>query len=392
MEPSPLSIEELLEHCISYLRDSPRDLMACLWPVLWFPVFGCSQPSLFSFRSFQAPPIFNNRSTGINGLWTRLLETLDTFPHLVRHVRHLDIRTDTGSATLSLICGFPFTHVQRVKLAYVDLAPDGLEDLQQLFSLPALLLVYLVCIFIERGEFIRLWERASPTIRHVRLDCAERTSGTAPPAATHLPTLETPIVLDSLHLESIGTLDYRWMMQPCPFDLSHLKALGVGMDSQVPWQNFFPIVQTIEGLIIALKPSHTAPTLPHLSWFPNLSFLHADLIVPWDIGMARNKALALAEQLFSGVGPTSGIRTIVIGLDFSNSMRPPQEKQMTKKTLCERLDFTLSSLPLPQVPTVELALYAELYENVRPYFQRLDSQNALYRTDRRSCWRWEDSL
>ncbi|KAJ7613873.1 hypothetical protein DFH06DRAFT_1241943 [Mycena polygramma] len=373
MEPSPLSIDELLEHCISYLRNSPRDLIACaLVSRLW----------VFAAQSllFRTPPTFDNRSSGIHGTWSRLFQTLETSPHLTRHVRHLDINIEiipkTSGAALSRICHFPFTHVQSVTLVYVDRAPDGLADLQQLFSLPALLDVYLLYLSIERGEFIRLWERASPTIRHVRLCCGELTSVTAPPAATHLPSPETPIVLDSLHIESIGALDYRWMMQPCPFDLSHLKVLCVGSNVEVSWQDFSPAVQTIKCLDICLNPRNA--NTPHLSSFPNLSFLHISLIFPSE--MPQVKALDLAEQFFSGVSPTSVIRTITISLDLGRG--PSGSTQLEDSVACERLDSVLSGLALPRLPIVELEVDAQVYESVRPYFHRLSSRDVLRRTDR----------
>ncbi|KAJ6453829.1 hypothetical protein C8R47DRAFT_1228912 [Mycena vitilis] len=368
-KPHPLKIEELLDHCISYLHDCPRDLKACaLVSRLWV---SAAQGYLF-----HAPSLLNSASgvkSGINVFWTRLLSTLEASPHLIRHVRDLDIRvTAETTVALSTICGFPFTHVQSVRILYIgDLSVPAVAALQHLLGLPTLQRVYLSCAFGDREEFLRLWDRGAPGIRHVELSCEDRPSDIEPlPQSLPLTARDTPIVLQSLSLTSTQALDYDLLQAPSPFDLSNLKVLRVGWQTQVPWQDFVPVVQSIESLSIIIN-ANTANTL-HLSSLPRLIALRMRLL-KW---IPAPKMLSMLQRFLSGISPANIIRKIVISAD----------PVTLDGTLLDELDIRLSSLPLLYFPVVEFEIDQYGYDGVRPYLHRLNSKNLVRRTDHRDIW------
>jgi hypothetical protein len=252
-QPSPLDVEELLEHCIAYLHDSYRDLKACtLVSRHWV---NAAQSHLF--RAPAITTVFTSFSDA-DILWTRFLETLDTSQHLIRHIRHLDIKHNDAMLCLPKLCRFPFTHLESVLISYAgELSTAVITALQQLLTLPTLFRVKLCCGFSNREDFIQLWHCCSPGIRHLELDCEEPSfnlmPGLPPKIALLSPRGTHKIALESLSMLSTETLDYRLMQKPCPFDLSHLKVLRTGWRAAIPWQSFGPAVQSIEVLDIVVN-------------------------------------------------------------------------------------------------------------------------------------------
>ncbi|KAJ6566860.1 hypothetical protein B0H19DRAFT_714966 [Mycena capillaripes] len=177
---NPLDVEELLEHCISYLRHSPRELRACA-------LVSCRWVYPAQAQLFRAPVVTSIwTSLGASKLsWTRFLETLHSSPHLIQRVRHIRLHGWIVTAlSESKICEFPFTHLESVWIEDVNaLSEPTVTALQQLLSLPTLQRLHLRCVF-TREDFIRLWDRSSPGIRHLELSCQElrRTTSPDPPS------------------------------------------------------------------------------------------------------------------------------------------------------------------------------------------------------------------
>jgi hypothetical protein len=162
-------------------------------------------------------------------------------------------------------------------------------------------------------------------------------------------------------------------------DLSDLKILQIGSGSQVPWQTFGTVVQSIEALSVFINVSisqglwlflflgltsiqQNAASLD-LSSFPKLAALRIVLcgIPPHP----RHSNGFIVSNLFSTIGPRNMIRKIVVGV--SNTLTAD---------LCELLDTKLSSLPMPDAPIVELLIDSDTYyEAVKPYFPLLASRN-----------------
>ncbi|KAJ7915875.1 hypothetical protein B0H13DRAFT_1999362 [Mycena leptocephala] len=343
-QPSPLDVEELLEHCIAYLHDSYRDLKAC---------------TLVSRHWVNAAQYIVDtipRNTG-------------TSQHLIRHIRHLDIKHNDSMLCLPKLCSFPFTHLESVLISYAgELSTPVITALQQLLTLPTLFRVKLCCGFSNREDFIQLWDCCSPGIRHLELDCKEPSfnlmPGLPPKIALLSPRGTHKIALESLSMLSTKTLDYRLMQKPCPFDLSHLKVLRTGWRASIPWQSFGPAVQSIEVLDIVVNAGSTTLVL---SSFPNLRFLRLFLAY-W---VPTSTKLSRIAQLLSSIGPANVIRKITV---YTEDM---------ESTLCAEIDSKLSSLPMSHPPIVELEMYLHVYEGVWPYFPRLSSENLLRRTDPR---------
>ncbi|KAJ6566850.1 hypothetical protein B0H19DRAFT_1374247 [Mycena capillaripes] len=256
----------------------------------------------------------------------------------------------------SKICEFAFTHLERVWIENGNaLSEPMVMALRQLLSLPTVRRLHLGCVSSKREDFIRLRNHSSSGIRHLELSCQERrwTTSPDPPSA-----LGTPIALDSLYMASTDALDYRLLQAPPPFDLSHLKVLGVGWRTQVPWESFGPSVRSIETLNIVMNS--TVNTLD-LSSFPNLSFLR--IYLPHWIHAARR--LSMVAQLLSKIGPANMIRKVTISAD----------PEILDGALCQLLDTSLSSLPIPNAPIVEFEIDSPSYEGVGPFLLRLSSRN-----------------
>ncbi|KAJ7738544.1 hypothetical protein B0H14DRAFT_3610640 [Mycena olivaceomarginata] len=277
---TPLNIQELLDHCLSYLH-SLNDLKSCA-RVSRFWVYAAQS------RIFRAPHI-------INGSWNHLLEALASSPHLISHIRQLDIqlRQPEATTTLSTVCGFPFTHVDSIVFMYNGVIdPFAVTALQHLLALPTLRRVELQCTFGTFHDFTRLWAScvSGSGIRHVALACTPHMWNMSHTHATvFLPSPQGGegggIALQSLSLHSREMLDYNLLAHSCPFDLSRLKTLSIGWRARIPWREFAPHVTSIEELDVVLN--NTTPTLapllslsfPSASAFPKLTTLRLSLPV-----------------------------------------------------------------------------------------------------------------
>ncbi|KAJ7478487.1 hypothetical protein FB451DRAFT_184890 [Mycena latifolia] len=98
-------------------------------------------------------------------------------------------------------------------------------QLQKVLSLPTLTRVVLASYFITPAIFLQMWERCSPTIRHLVLSCHFHLS--SPEAVRPVPTCRPPLVgLESLQIVSVDYLRDWLMHDLCPSDFSRLKLLS----------------------------------------------------------------------------------------------------------------------------------------------------------------------
>ncbi|KAF8209595.1 hypothetical protein K438DRAFT_1753939 [Mycena galopus ATCC 62051] len=364
--PDPLDVAELVVHCLTYLH-SPRDLKACaLVSRLW--VYAAQS------RLFAAPNI-TKRSTRIPELaWGLLLDTLTSSPHLVSHIRHLVIELSPERiTTLSRICSFQFTHLKTVVVILCD---DGLRApaamaLQPLFGLPALRRIKLECAISDAQAFTHLWDRCCPGLKAVTLACNSDDDSMTTDSMNSIASLPAhSIALESFYMLSTRMLDYRLMENACPFDFSKLKFLCIGWRARVPWLLFTPAVRNIEALDIVVNGTTHSLVLSSL---PKLASLRIYL-PSW---IPAQKTQLLIDQLFSGIGAANVVRTIVISPDRYGQM---------DGALCTLLDSKLSSLPMPHQAGVELEMDREDYDGIWLFFPRLNSRNALRRTDAQVAW------
>ncbi|KAJ7339226.1 hypothetical protein DFH08DRAFT_964258 [Mycena albidolilacea] len=377
-QSSPLKIQELLDHCLSYLH-SLNDLKSCA-RVSRFWVYAAQS------RIFRAPHI-------TNGSWNHLLEALASSPHLISHIRQLDIqlRQPEATTTLSTVCGFPFTHVNSIVFVYESVIdPSAVAALQYLLALPTLRRVELQCTFGTFHDFTCLWAScvSGSGIRHVALVCTpHRWIMSNTHATVFSPSPQGGegggIALQSLSLHSTEMLDYNLLAHSCLFDLSRLKTLSIGWRARIPWREFAPHVTSVEELDVVLNGtiSALAPLLslsfPSASAFPKLTTLRLSLPV-W---LPPQNRLAFAGELFAGLRPSASITANVNAHGNVNSYRAHGNENTSKLcalvlsadagghgppdgALCTLLDGAAVELGVE----LKLEVDAESYAGIWPFF------------------------
>ncbi|KAJ7454296.1 hypothetical protein B0H11DRAFT_1926507 [Mycena galericulata] len=159
-------------------------------------------------------------------------------------------------------------------------------------------------------------------------------------AGTHClrddPACSVPIQLESLQIsferdEGLAYLRdadvYPWALYP--FDLSHLKALSIRDQEGFPLERFF-----------AIRVLDVYDTVIDLSMFPNLSVLRVSL----------NEFISPTMLSTLSTVASSTIR-IIIDLDFYDTNEG--YRRSLRRSQYPALDSILSTLPMPNPPTIE---------------------------------------
>ncbi|KAJ6534196.1 hypothetical protein B0H19DRAFT_1271924 [Mycena capillaripes] len=362
MSPNPLAVQELVDHCVDFLRDSNPDLKAC---------------ALVS-RSWVHPAqsrLFRKFST--EDLWAPFLEALEASPHLIRHVRHLHIDLflyTVDISTLSQICSFPFTHIDSVDIEIRSLSEPIVMPLQKLLGFPTLRSAEVYCTTLS-AEFAQLWGQSS--VRDVELSCLVGTN-----EANTLPLQGTPPALESLWISGDeAALAYCIMRKPTPFDLSHLKVLKVGNNRDFPWQSFAQMVGTIESLhcVAHVRVSISNPITftftqdplapVHLSMFPRLSHLR--------VRLDYTSKSPILLNLLAGVTRSTRLRTITLSISslIVHGIPAGEVLVTSAEEVYDQIDSVISTLPMYDLPSVELEQDPAEYDQIIPYFPRMSSKN-----------------
>ncbi|KAJ6568090.1 hypothetical protein DFH09DRAFT_1155741 [Mycena vulgaris] len=343
--------QELLEHIIGFLYEAPADLKACA-----LVSSGCvheAQSHIFKEISIGGP---GTTATANDAVWTRLQDTLQTSPHLIRHIRRLETHPrQISSGTFSAICLFPFTHLEEAYTSYFDLFPASAIAIQQLFSLPTLRRVGLGCQFPQPEIFLQIWERCSPSIRHLELRSCRTQPSEFEPTSGHS---STPIRLESAQLTALpGIRD--WVHHPlCPFDFSELRELLIFKYTEIlSWPTFAPALRTIR--VLAFSATAYMPTI-------DLSLLRSLIVLR--IFLYNPAAWPKTMDTLSTIAPSNGIRKIVICGTLA-------------EIPAEELDVALSSLPMHHPQPFEFEMEPIYYDRLSPSLQRLISNNKLRRAD-----------
>ncbi|KAJ7141662.1 hypothetical protein C8R43DRAFT_1016963 [Mycena crocata] len=358
---SEVTLPLLVEACIYFLYstssgNSISDLLACsLVSRSW--VYA-AQSCLFTQVTLSRDELKSVR------MWTRLRETLIVSPHLIRHIRRLHVMIFTGSRlrpTLSEICNFPFTHLERVTILRGNspaLKKSAVTTLRPLLRLPTLRRIDMCHDFTNLHTFGRLWRQCSPGIGHVELSSRKHSF---PDDFSHV-IPGTVLTLESLRLSCIGPVG-SWLGPPAstPFDLSRLKVLSIGEDTSVLWDHFSPQVRSVEALDLFAQ----ADELVDLSLFPHLALLRMWIYLD---------ALPTALETLSTIVPANRLRRIIISPMFIDTEH------------CQELDYKLWSLPLQSSTSVELEMNKRDYDLLVALFPRLRSKNMLKRTPIDTHW------
>jgi hypothetical protein len=92
-------------------------------------------------------------------------------------------------------------HLKTLDFTFRGDFKDALTGLQQLLGRSTLVRARMACTFSDSDDFIHIWDRRSPTIRHVELECWEPRVPVLQ-GAFLLPR-ENPISFEALHIVSI---------------------------------------------------------------------------------------------------------------------------------------------------------------------------------------------
>ncbi|KAJ6587471.1 hypothetical protein DFH09DRAFT_1359192 [Mycena vulgaris] len=350
----PLLIQELIDHCIQFIRDSPSDLKACS---LVSKSWACAAQRLLFWTVSLRSPTMTRRGSVV-----RLDEILGASPHLIQCIHRLDLDRDgrllqrvfsRDSEAFSSICNLPLP-LEHVCISDTHLSST--PDLQRLFSLPTLRRVELSGTFNDPAAFLEIWDHCSPNLKHLHLRCWNGSSDPVHPIRRG-----PPIFLESLRLDREGV--DNWLTHDlCQFDFSCLLVLALNVPaSLVAWKPMIP------GSIKAL--SFTVAAIGHtidLAPFANLTLLRVHMY--W---FSHQVALTILDTL----APSSHLRKIA--LSFAN---------VPNEAVCEEIDSRIADLRIQHLPIVELEMPIAQFTQSAPYFSRSISRNMLRRIDPTRDW------
>ncbi|KAJ7673635.1 hypothetical protein DFH06DRAFT_1292541, partial [Mycena polygramma] len=320
---SPFTVQELVDYIVHFLRDSRDDLKTCaLVCRSWL-----SPAQSHLFRKITALVVHNDPKR-----WSRVL---NASPHLIRHIRRLQLSftTDKGSASrVSEICNFPFTHLQWVGISYIgDLSVPNVRALQKLFSLATL---HQVAFMTEVGKPVNLREifrRCSATIQHLDIGGAAFFPSSPPP---HISGSMARVTLTALRIRDIGTttLNGGLLAGLHPFAVSSLKALAVRGAPTVEWLSLSRVMNSIEVLNIDVVTDHIDFDL---SAFPQLSLLRISITTSLTLPDLERHALDLFSSLTRA---PPNLRTLMLEIYNFGPQRLP--------AVCAVFDQVLSNVGL----------------------------------------------
>ncbi|KAJ7478411.1 hypothetical protein FB451DRAFT_1452979 [Mycena latifolia] len=200
-----------------------------------------------------------------------------------------------------------------------------------------------------------MWERFSPSVRHLDLLCQGSGEDVLPIPAHDCP----PIALESLKIRYVNYID-KWLSHElCPLDVSQLKILSIvfGLEEVLQWPRFAPSLRTIEVLDFISGAQSTQPL--NLSAFPNFVLIRMD-------GTTKSY-FQRSLDILSAITTPSRIRKVIIG------------NSSLDDTCCEQLDATLASLRVDRLPMLEIETFPSMrgltINTLYQLFPRMVSRN-----------------
>ncbi|KAJ7105201.1 hypothetical protein C8R44DRAFT_806805 [Mycena epipterygia] len=349
--------QELVEHIITLLHNSPLDLLSCaLVSRRWADP---AQSHIFRRISFGGAQLDNER------LWDRLREALTISPHLIRHIRQLDVYgLQLSMDTFTAICSFPFTHLDGISFLHIRLGQSCVIGLQRVLSLPSLRRVRINFHFAEPAPFFQIWDRCAPGLRHLELLLQHPPDISFESRSPH--DFPSTVRLESLRIT--GPSEIQWLMHGLhPFDFSYLRFLSIyGYMEILQSPKFVPALQTIETLDFLIDEGLTIDLSP----FPSLTLIH--------MSVYSGKSWPSMFLAFSTIVPSNRISKIIINITGN-------ENSLTQNNLAQ-LDSQLSELPMQHPPVVEFEMGLVEYERIIAGLPRSRSKNMLRRADYERHW------
>ncbi|KAK7036269.1 hypothetical protein R3P38DRAFT_2911190, partial [Favolaschia claudopus] len=338
-QSSPLDIQELLDHCIGLLADSPPDLLACC-------LVARSWVQMAQSHLFRAPHITNLKFEK-DEVALKFFLTLVASPHLIRHVRELDLDCSNGtnpSDKYRAISSIVFTHLETVVLM-VDEQPreDTEETITRLMGLPTLRrLGYTHRHFnspISNSAY--LLNHCSPSIRHLEVFLTIERGD----SLNFVHDVVPHICIQSLRLngrvdplDNPRTLSLDKMLRP--FNFSELKALNLDgvlrfHEDKIP-KSQIKILNIDSGW----PERHSTPT--ELGAFTGLWYLHLSVqgedprtsVIPTLHSLTCSIHTIVISALSSPYPPLSGFVLEQMAVDYytliQHPMRPRTASQRRK--------------------------------------------------------------
>ncbi|KAJ6541082.1 hypothetical protein DFH09DRAFT_1395166 [Mycena vulgaris] len=231
----------------------------------------------------------------------------------MRHCKPPHISFDTSTVSISgsvesLVLSKPTqpsaispSHLKAVYTTLTLFSASAIA-LQQLLALPTLRSTQIGCASYDPATFMRIWDRCSPTIRHLGIHLRDLSIEEVPPT---LPPRFAQIRLESLRLTGMAGLGAWLNHEYCPFDLSGLRVLSIlGNNEAFRWPKLSAGLATVEVLDLRVNEGHTPIDL---SPFRGLTLMRI-----WS-----QSQRGWPKELDT-LAPSNRIRTLVLAGSFSD--------------------------------------------------------------------------
>ncbi|KAJ7100428.1 hypothetical protein C8R44DRAFT_859341 [Mycena epipterygia] len=343
----PALAQELWNHILSFLR-ARTDLKTCCF--VSRSLCAAAQSQLFFSITIRpsrkrrkgGPPFDFTAATDEVEACRRLREILTESPHLLPHIRrieillHPDVLTEIIAMELPLVQEIQF----RTKTFMARIEEHAAVLAQQLMELPTIRRLELRSTSQTR-EFLSWFFVALPLhLQTLEISMSELYRSEDDDEEPEPVSVRRRI--EHFHLIHSPTVA-RWLLHPsCPFDLSRITHADISSSMCADVGRILTKAKrSLQQLTLA--PGDVDGCVP-LSIFPALTQLHFDAPTQHDI--------ALLLPLLTTLDPANGMREITITLATHGDQPPPYELEATLRTF----DAIFEELPLPELKRVEIHL------------------------------------
>ncbi|KAJ6536204.1 hypothetical protein B0H19DRAFT_383174 [Mycena capillaripes] len=243
MQRNPLNVPELVDTCITHLRESRTDVRSCALVCRgWvYSAQACIFEVAVLWRSWWGSMDDYRR------LWCQLLAVLASSPHLIRHIRHLDLNLKALSydGLMEQIARVSFSRLARVTVRSWSMR--AAPALTPLLALTTLRHVDLACEVSDPTRFADMWDACSRSVRSVTFRALQKSKKTLSPVFREgVP----PLALRALEVHDMTGFISAWLKHDrCPFQFSGLRVLAVhSYPGILQWSKLRPALPHLEAL------------------------------------------------------------------------------------------------------------------------------------------------
>ncbi|KAJ7654910.1 hypothetical protein B0H17DRAFT_1338141 [Mycena rosella] len=351
-----LGIQEILDHTIDYLSDSPYDLTSCtLVATSWV-----SRAQRHIYRHLDLTPDADSGGDAVEIKLHRLTHTLERAPHLVPLIR--DVSVPLNSPILPELACLPLTHLAELRLectSYPWAAPaqrSTIAPLQTLLRRPSLFRV-LLWGYLEPISILDVYfEGCSRNIQQLRLALDNLDAYPEPCAVLEdVPCAPGPKIALA-HLSVPRELE-GWMRGPrCPFSFAQLKSLEIRASDWAALQDSFAL--RLPQLEFLWLTPFLFDSQVDLAVFPALKGLN--------VRLEDAAGLRALTALLARLSPRNDICHLAITFPADPT---PHER------VCREFD-ALSAMP--RLQSVEIYLQLPVENVIRAYLPRSSDYRLLF--------------